>query len=153
MQFHFPQYVDIEDKVFGPLTIKQAIFVAGGLGAAYFVYRIFTNYIFIAVPIIAGIAVLTWALAFFPKERLGRPFIEIVEAWLGYMTKSRLYTWKRTTKEPSLYKEEEFIGSTPQNTQVVSVGKLSSRSFELDTKSNTQTEEDENLKTSGRGML
>ena len=40
MQFHIPQYIDIEDKLFGPLTLKQAVYVAGGLGGAYLAYRI-----------------------------------------------------------------------------------------------------------------
>ncbi len=29
MQFHVPQYIDIEDKLFGSLTLKQGIYVAG----------------------------------------------------------------------------------------------------------------------------
>jgi hypothetical protein len=86
MQFHIPQYIDIEDKLFGPLTLKQGIYVAGGLGAAYLIYRLIP-YVFISGPIILAIGLLTWALGFYPKEKLGRPFIEILEAALSYAMK------------------------------------------------------------------
>lgn len=140
MQFHIPQYIDIEDKLFGPLTLKQAVYVAGGLGGAYLVYRI-VPYLFIAAPLMFGIAVLTWALAFYPKENLGRPFIEVLEAGFNYMMRDKLYTWKKTTKESTMGKEEEFISAQVPQTPSVPSGKLSSASFKLDmseTKSETK---------------
>ena len=149
MQFHFPQYIEVEDKLFGPLSLKQAIFLAGGAGASYLVFRIFTDYFFVAVPLIAGIVVLTWALAFFPKEKLGKPFIEIIEAWVSYQTKGRLYTWKRTKKEPKLGVEEDFISSMPANMPSIPTGKLSSTSFTLDVKKEAKEGEDEGPKIAG----
>jgi hypothetical protein len=132
MQFHIPQYIDIEDKLFGPLTLKQAIYVAGGVGGAYVIYRLVPNYLFISAPLIVGIAVLTWALAFYPKEKLGKPFIEILEAGFNYAIKEKLYTWKKTTKEPALGTEETFTPSQPTATPAVPRGTLSSASFGLD---------------------
>lgn len=147
MQFHVPQHIDIEDKLFGPLTLKQAVYVAGGAGAIYLAWRIFPT--FIALPIIAGTAALTWALAFYPTEKLGKPFIEILEAGFNYMLREKLYTWKKTTKEAKLGKEEEFIGSPLETpTPVVPSGKLSSASFGLDTRGEKKVEEDEERKHS-----
>lgn len=131
MQFHIPQYIDIEDKLFGPLTLKQAVYVAGGLGGAYLVYRIIP-YTVIKGPIILGIAGLTWALAFYPKEKLGKPFIEILEAAFNFMIRDKLYTWKKTTKEATAGKEEDFISSQSFSTPTIPTGKLSSTSFNLD---------------------
>ena len=34
MQFQVPQFIEIEDKIFGPLTFKQFIYLAGGVGAS-----------------------------------------------------------------------------------------------------------------------
>lgn len=143
MQFHIPQYIDIEDKLFGPLTLKQAIYVAGGAGGAYVVYRLFPNYLFISAPIIAAIAVLTWALAFYPKEKLGKPFIEVLEAGFNYARKEKLYTWKKTTKEPTLGAEEVFVPSQPAATPAVPRGTLSSASFGLDVRGPAKTMEKE----------
>src|SRR3990172_12458701 len=40
MQFQVPQFIEIEDKIFGPLTFKQFIYVAGGAGACYLLWRV-----------------------------------------------------------------------------------------------------------------
>lgn len=142
MQYHIPQYIDIEDKLFGPLTLKQAVYVAGGAGGIYLVWRI-VPYIFISAPIIFAIAALTWALAFYPKEKLGKPFIEILEAGFNYMMHDKLYTWKKTTKEATAGKEEAFIRSEPLATPAVPTGKLSSASFGLDVRGTVKPEEPE----------
>lgn len=144
MQFHIPQYIDIEDKLFGPLTLKQAIYVAGGVGGIYLVWRVIP-YIAVKGPIIFGIAALTWALAFYPKEKLGRPFIEVLEAGFRYMLREKLYIWKKTTKEivPGKEKEEPFVGSSPLFTPVVPSGKLSSKSFNLDVRGPEEAPEKE----------
>lgn len=133
MQFHIPQYIDIEDKLFGPLTLKQAIFVVGGIGGAYLVYRV-VPILFLKAPLILGIAVLTWALAFYPKERLGKPFIEILEAAFNYAIKDKLYTWKKTPKTPTQSTEKEFTPTSIPFAPNVSSGTLTSKSFELDVK-------------------
>lgn len=142
MQYHIPQHLDIEDKLFGPLTLKQAVYVAGGAGGIYLVWRI-VPFVFLSAPIIFAIAVLTWALAFYPTEKLGRPFIEILEAGFNYMLKEKLYTWKKTTKESSGKQEEEFIGSPSIFTPVIPTGKLSSTSFGLDVRGEAKTKEPE----------
>jgi hypothetical protein len=139
MQFHIPQYIDIEDKLFGPLTLKQGIYVAGGLGAAYLIYRLIP-YVFISGPIILAIGLLTWALGFYPKEKLGRPFIEILEAALSYAMKDKLYTWKKTEKEPTGEKNENFISAAGPVTPTIRAGTLSSKSFGLDIRSAPEIE-------------
>lgn len=131
MQFHIPQHIDIEDKLFGPLTLMQAIWVAGGAGGAYLFWRTIP-YFFISMPLIALWLGLAWALAFYPKEKLGRPFIEILEAGFSYMMRDKLYTWKKTTKEAAPGREEDFIPSQSFSTPTVPSGKLSSTSFDLD---------------------
>lgn len=145
MQFHIPQYIELEDKLFGPLTLKQAIYVAGGAGGVYLIYKV-VPYIAVALPLMLGVGVFAWALAFYPKEKLGKPFIEILEAAFHYMMKDKLYTWKKTTKEAKLGKEEEFIGSSSVFTPVVPSGKLSDASFNLDVKGPRSGEEEEDFK-------
>lgn len=142
MQFHIPQYIDIEDKLFGPLTLKQAIYVAGGGGGIYLIWRV-VPYLFLKAPLILGIAVLTWALAFYPKEKLGRPFIDVLESAFGFMMRDKLYTWKKTTKEAQAGKEEDFLPSQPFSTPSVPTGKLSSTSFNLDVRGPKVEEEKE----------
>ncbi|KKU81939.1 MAG: hypothetical protein UY07_C0006G0019 [Parcubacteria group bacterium GW2011_GWA1_47_8] len=131
MQFHIPQYIDIEDKLFGPLTFKQALYVVGGAGGAFLIYKVIPI-LFIAAPLILAWAVLAWALAFYPKEKLGKPFIEILEAGFGYAFGTKLYTWKKTKKDAALGAEEEFIGAQAPSVPSLSGGKLASVSFNLE---------------------
>jgi len=154
MQFHFPQYIDIEDKLFGPLSLKQAIYTAGGIGGAYVVY-VYIPYLFLSVPIIAGIGVLTWALAFYPKEKLGRPFIEVLEAGFYYLLREKLYTWKKTTKEPTLGQVQDYMPTQAPLTPVIPQGKLSSSSFGLEVRGpEIEREKDDGLMTNKKdGVL
>ena len=138
MQYHIPQYIDIEDKLFGPLTLKQAIYVAGGAGGIYLVWRI-VPYIFISAPLMFGIGLLTWALAFYPKEKLGRPFIEILDRIQLYDTR-KLYTWK-TTKEATAGKEETF---TPRF-KPLHHPTSSSASFDLDVRGTPRSKKKKSL--------
>ncbi|MFA6527969.1 MAG: PrgI family protein [Candidatus Gracilibacteria bacterium] len=66
MQFKVPQNVQMEDKIVGPLTLKQLIICAIGGGIAYFIY-ISTSKIYLMsvwLPATAVPALLTIAIAF-----------------------------------------------------------------------------------------
>lgn len=129
MQFKVPQFIEMESKIFGPLTFKQAIYIGGALGISYVLLKILPN--IIAVPLIGAVALFGWALAFYPKQKFGKPFIEITEAAFKYITKGRLYTWKRNDREPQKDTDEETLEpllSIPK----ISGGKLSSTSKDLE---------------------
>jgi len=91
MQFKVPQFVEIEDKIVGPLTIKQFLFLGGG-GALLFVLWLFLTlgaFIVLAIPI-GGI---TAALAFYKPN--GQPFIALIGSMIRYLSKPRLYLWRK----------------------------------------------------------
>jgi len=91
MQFQVPQFIDIEDKIIGPLTLKQFLYMAGGLMVLAFLwlYLELGLFIIVAVPIV----LLSLALAFYKIN--GRPFIYFLGALATYLTKPRLYLWKK----------------------------------------------------------
>lgn len=143
MQFHIPQYIDIEDKLFGPLTLKQAIFVAGGIGGAYVFYKLIP-WLFLSAPLIVGIGILTWALAFYPERKLGKPFIEILEAGFKYSLKNKLYLWKKKVERPRDETEEAYVSAQlPAPTPSIPKGRLSSTSFDIDVKGPKRDEDRE----------
>lgn len=113
MRFEVPQFIDIEDKIFGPFTFKQFIYLAGGGGLGYATYRIFP--IFLAVPIIIAIAGLTYALAFYKLN--GQPFITVGQAFLVYLTKNKLYVWKKEVVEPVQQPLQKVPVPTPPQQQ------------------------------------
>lgn len=91
MQFQVPQFVDIEDKIIGPLTLKQFLYLMGGLAALAFLwfYLKLGLFIIIAIPV----ALLSLTLAFYKIN--GRPFIYFLGAFVIYMVKPKLYLWKK----------------------------------------------------------
>ena len=99
MEFKVPQFIDIEDKIVGSFTFTQLIYVIGA-GAMSYVLWVIIPFTFLKIPLIAGVAGLALALAFYPKEKYGKPFVEILEAGCKFFfLKNKLYTWKRIPKK------------------------------------------------------
>ncbi|MBI4068168.1 PrgI family protein [Candidatus Kaiserbacteria bacterium] len=95
MQFQIPQFIEVEDKIFGPLTFKQFIYLAGALGSAFIAWRLFPLYI--AIFVIMGVGGLGAALALF--EWNGRPFILGLEYGFYYLINTKLYLWSHERKQ------------------------------------------------------
>ncbi|MEI6810957.1 MAG: PrgI family protein [Candidatus Nomurabacteria bacterium] len=94
MQFKVPQFIDMEDKIVGPLTLKQFAYI---LGAGGFSFLLWT---FIPIKVVAVIFIIPVggffiALAFIKIN--DRPFIDVVESAVGYYTSSKIYTWRQPT--------------------------------------------------------
>jgi hypothetical protein len=90
MEYQVPQFIEIEDKIFGPLTLKQFIFTAGGAGLS--VALILTLHIFgfiLAIPVL----LFSLALAFYKVN--SKSFTEILEAAFNYYISGRLFLWKK----------------------------------------------------------
>lgn len=95
MRFEVPQFVDIEDKIFGPLTFKQFIYIAGGAGVSVVAWIFLPRFIGILV---IGVAMgLGLALAFYKFN--GKPFVFVIEAALRYAVGGKLYIWKKEPKK------------------------------------------------------
>ncbi len=91
MQFNIPQFIEVEDKIIGPLTLKQALYLGGGIGLLFMLWFFLKLSAFIIVAIPIGI--LCGALAFYKVN--GRPFISFLASLLKYLRKPRLYLWKK----------------------------------------------------------
>ena len=94
MQFQVPQFIEVEDKIFGPLTFRQFIYLGGGLGLSYILFRVLP--LLVAFPLILGAAGLALALAFYQYN--GRPFIVIMESAFFFVMHPRLYLWNNERK-------------------------------------------------------
>lgn len=110
MRFQVPQFIEIEDKIFGPLTFKQFIYVIGGGGIIallfFFLPTFFAFILAIPVGIFAG------ALAFYKINN--RPFIIMVEAAIKLFFKNKLYVWKK--KESQGYFSESVLSTDKKET-------------------------------------
>ena len=87
MRYQVPQFIEIEDKIVGPFTIKQFIYIVGGLGLSFILYRFLT--IYIAGVLIIGVEALSLSLAFYKINN--KPFIDFLESAFIFYTKNNLY--------------------------------------------------------------
>jgi PrgI family protein len=105
MQFKVPQFLDIEDKIFGPFTFRQFVYLAGGAGLCFVIFRLLGFYLGF-IPI-AAIAVLSWALAYYRPNN--KPFINMIESSFKYAAGSKLYIWQRRKNQSKGKGEEETV--------------------------------------------
>ncbi len=133
MRFQVPQFIEIEDKIFGPLTFKQFVYIAGGAGVCVILFTFLPN--FLAILFSLPIAALALSLAFYKVN--DKPFINVVEAFLNYHLGSKLYIWKKESKAPEASVATK-LGSSIQQVQVpkLSESKLRELTWSLDIKEN-----------------
>ena len=118
MRFEVPQFIDIEDKIFGPLTWKQFLYLGGGVGMGvvlFFINKIV--FLFIGLPL----AILAGALAFYPVNN--RPFSFFLEAIFNYLKGSKLYLWRQ--KDEYIHKNL-FTPNITNHTEITTGIKTSS---------------------------
>ncbi len=129
MRFSVPQFIDVEDKIVGPLTLKQAIYIVGSLGAAFVLWRIFG--FFIAVLIGGPVLFVAFLLAFVKVNN--RPFVSIIYAAFTYVTTKKLYLWRKTpTKHVQTQPLEKIERRTLPVTPKVTQSKLRELAWSLD---------------------
>ena len=142
MRYEVPQFIDIEDKIFGPLTFRQSIYLAGSVGAAFVIYyglgRLFPfelpamfKLVLAAPPVALGIA-----LAFVKVNK--RPFINFLEAGFYYTINAKRYIWKKTDKKNNRQRVAKETGPVTVNQSYVpkvSRSKLKDLAWSLDMES------------------
>lgn len=97
MQFQVPQFIEVEDKIFGPLTFKQFAYLVGGGGISFLAHR----FIGFPISILIIVPVLSFALAIAFYKVNNRPFLEVCEYAVKYFFGNKLYIWKKTEKKAS----------------------------------------------------
>src|SRR3989344_3929104 len=127
MEYQVPQFIEVEDKIVGPLTLRQFIYLAGGGGlcAAFLVYLPLIFGILLSIPF-GGLAV---ALAFYKVN--GKPFSSILEAAVSYYTGAKLFLWRREEKKEATKKLEVPEPRTAPHVRLTS-GKLQQLAWSLD---------------------
>ena len=105
MRFNVPQFIEIEDKIFGPLTWKQFLYVGGGFGMATVLLMVAPLWIFVLFGLPMGI--LAGLLAFYKVNN--RPFSDFLEALYNYALNKKEFFWVR---------QEEIVYGTRDRSQM-----------------------------------
>ncbi|HEY4518593.1 MAG TPA: PrgI family protein [Candidatus Paceibacterota bacterium] len=128
MVFKVPQFIEVEDKIFGPLTFKQFVYLVGG-AAACFIFWTFLPH-FIAIFPIALFAGLALALAFYKVNN--RPFVILMEAYIRYYMNGKLYLWKKTAPKAPTTKQIIVPRQIDANVPTLSGSKIRDLAWSLD---------------------
>lgn len=129
MRFQVPQFIDVEDKIFGPFTLKQFIYLAGGASVALVAVTFFG--LFFGLLLTSPLILLSLALAFYKVNN--RPFISVMESAFKFYISDKLYIWKKSEPEAT----EQAVKETQYSSLVVpnlSNGRLKDMHWELDVK-------------------
>ncbi len=130
MQYQVPQFINLEDRIIGPLTLKQFLYLAFA-GALLFVFWfLFAFYIWIIIAL--PIAALAAAFAFLKIN--DRPFVYFFLAFIKYFTNPKLYIFSGTAgkaapKEPAPEEKTEVPQSQEKK---LTTSKLKELALNLD---------------------
>ncbi len=131
MRYQVPQFIDVEDKIIGPFTIKEFMYIVGGGGLCFIAYTFLPLYV--AIIAIGLIAPLSIALAFYKINN--KPFIDFLESAFLFYTKNNLYIWKKEKKQ--IVQQEKRQDVDPQvYVPRLSDSKLKELSWTLDINEN-----------------
>lgn len=128
MQFQVPQFIEIEDKIFGPLTFKQFLYIAGGAGGGFLLASILPK--IIGYPL--GVVFIAFGLALAYYKVNERPLIFTLEAMLRYNMGGKKYSWQRLPKKEKTAIEETVKAARKENIPSMSQSKLKDLAWALD---------------------
>ncbi|MBU1178535.1 PrgI family protein [Patescibacteria group bacterium] len=97
MQYAVPQFIEVEDKVIGPLTVRQFLYMVIGGVMLLIIWSLADLSLFIILALIVVIVVVAFS---FVKIN-GRPFQIFLLSIIHYFSNPRLRVWFR---EPALEK-------------------------------------------------
>lgn len=112
MKHEVPQFIDVKDKVIGPFTFDQFLYLLGGGALAYLSFRFIVQpFGFLVAAALVGLAAM---LAFYKVNN--RPFIDFLASLVSYYTRDRSYSWKKQEQKQEQKKMELStpVSSNPQ---------------------------------------
>ncbi|MEI6042124.1 MAG: PrgI family protein [bacterium] len=141
MRYQTPQFIEEETKLFGPLTFKQFVYLIGGAGISFAVYKMLP--FLLAILIIAPVAGASLALAFYKINE--RPFIDAVEAAFYFIISNRLYTYQKIDKPTQQLRTSQKTMIAPVPKIGASTSRLKDLAWSLDINENIKDKSKDNF--------
>jgi len=131
-QYKIPQNIDVEDKIVGPFTLKQFLYMLGGGVTIYFLFLTlppisFALFFAVSIPI----ALFTITLVFIKVNE--RPFLVFLQYFFQFVFEPKVQRWKKSTKVKRIMMEgrEEYEKGRAQSKARADKGEIKSRLAEL----------------------
>lgn len=139
-QFIVPQFIDVENKIIGPITVRQFIIFLIGFGIIAIIFRI--AQFWVAATVSVSIFAVTGVFAFLKIN--GRPFHFLMLNMLQTVRRPTLKTWHKeiSYKDIIVRKKVEKKPELVITKKPVSASKLTQLSLIVDTGGAYQEEEE-----------
>lgn len=128
MRYQVPQFIDVEDKIFGPLTLKQFLYLGGGAGISFILWTALPR--ILAIVIGGPVLIFFISLAFYKVNK--RPLIFMIENMIKYYVSNKLYIWKKEKKAIKKKDEQEKTAASGIFVPRLSDSKLRDLTWGLD---------------------
>jgi membrane protein implicated in regulation of membrane protease activity len=106
MNFQVPQFIDIEDRIIGPLTLKQFGYLATAFLISFLSFFVFTFFIWLFITL--TVAAISLLFAFIRYNE--RPFSVLFLSVISFVLHKKKYR-KEITEEP-----QSKVKKSPKNT-------------------------------------
>ena len=130
MQYSVPQFIDIEDKIVGPLTGKQTLYLMIGGGFLMLIFSFFEFGFFMVATVI--VVPITLAFAFWKPK--GITVARWIANIIGFYTTDHLYTWRREPERMQIKRAQKKKAQTVSK-ENVSRSRIGELAWLLDTSS------------------
>ncbi len=112
MQFSVPQYIQVKQKIIGPLTLSQFGWLALGFAVSFFSFFRFKPWLSFPLALIS----ITISICFAFIEINGQPLSKIFSFFLKFQLSQKIYFWERRESiEEIIIKETNEDGLFTQN--------------------------------------
>jgi hypothetical protein len=91
MRYKVPQNIDLEDRVIGPLTLKQFIYLLAGGMVDYILYKSLDNWF--GWFLIISVSAIALAFAFAKIQE--QDFSYFLSSLTAFLSKPKIYTWNK----------------------------------------------------------
>lgn len=133
MQFSVPQFVEVEDKIIGPLTLKQFFILLAGAGGIFVLYQLIPSFIlFLLAALPVGAVAVILAFGQFNGRSLGA----LALSAMGFFSESRSFVFRKgadlSMKVTKLKKPAAPSKEAPQETAEEKLSRLHKLTYILD---------------------
>lgn len=105
MHFQIPQFIEIENKIVGPLTLKQLLYLGVAAAISFALYFVLVFWLWIII--VAILVSISIALAFIKYN--GQPLPQIAVHAFGFFWGPKFYLWQKTEKTQTFEVKRETL--------------------------------------------
>lgn len=143
MQFVVPQFIDVEDKVLGPLSVRQFILMLVGAGFIFLLYKLMSFFSFV----VSAVFVLFLIFLFAFIKINGRPFHHFLLSLFMTYRRPQLKIWKKDVERYNVRGETQPKSSKnkyiPRTKEPLTSSRLTQLTLVVDTGGSYEARESE----------